>query len=239
MGMCTSCRSISTRRGFLALTAGAFAASMMPLRGASAADGPKTDLTPDHALMRLKAGNDRFVATPELCAAKLNETRAKLAAGQAPWATVVGCADSRVPPELLFGGVGLGELFVARNAGNMIDTATLGTVEYGAAALGVPLIVVLGHTACGAVAAAADIAVRNSTLPGSMDPMARAIVPAVEAVRSKPGDLVTNAVRESAMRTAASLPVRSPIIGDLVRAGKVKIAAACYDLTSGRVEYLA
>ncbi len=237
--MCESCRSVSDRRGFIALAAGAVAASMLPGRRAFAADGAKTDLSPDQALQRLKTGNDRFVATPELCAAKLNETRVKVAGGQAPWATIIGCADSRVPPELLFGGVGLGELFVARNAGNMVDTATLGTVEYGASALGVPLIVVLGHSACGAVAAAADIAVRNSTLPGSMDAMARAIVPAVEAVRSKPGDLVANAVRESAMRTAASLTARSPLIGDLVRAGRVRIAAACYDLASGRVEYLA
>jgi carbonic anhydrase len=237
--MCASCHPFASRRGFLAMTVGALAGALTSAPIAYAAEGSKTDLTPDQALARLKSGNDRFVAAPELCAAKLNENRGKVAGGQAPWATIVGCADSRVPPELLFGGVGLGELFVARNAGNMVDTATLGTIEYGAAALGVPLIVVLGHSACGAVAAAVDMANKKSSLPGSMDPMVRAILPAVEAASSKPGDPILNAVRESAVRTAASLSGRSAIVGDLVRAGKVRIAAACYDLASGKVEFLA
>ena len=95
-----------------------------------------------------------IVSAPQLCAADLAKQRGAIAKAQTPWATIIGCADSRTPPELLFGGVGLGELFVARNAGNMADTATMGTIEYGAEHLGVPLIIVLGHQRCGAVGAA-------------------------------------------------------------------------------------
>ena len=102
---------------------------------------------------------------------ELAKRRGELAGHQAPWATIVGCSDSRVPPELLFGGLGLGELFVARNAGNLADTATVGTLEYGAAVLGSPLIVVLGHSSCGAVKAACEVVTSNATFPGSIGPM--------------------------------------------------------------------
>jgi carbonic anhydrase len=100
--------------------------------------------------MRQAIINERYVSHPELCSIDLAAQRSSVAAHQVPWATVIGCADSRVPPELIFGGHGVGELFVARNAGNLVDTATLGRVEYGSAVLGSPLIVVLGHTNCGA-----------------------------------------------------------------------------------------
>jgi carbonic anhydrase len=108
--------------------------------------------------------------------------------------------DPRVPPELIFGGQGVGELFVARNAGNLVDTATLGTLEYGAAVLGSPVIVVLAHTSCGAVKAACDVVTRNATYPGSIGPMIDPILPAGLAVRNEPGDFVTNTTKESARR---------------------------------------
>jgi AraC-like DNA-binding protein len=98
--------------------------------------------------------------------------------------------------ELLFGGVGPGELFVARNAGNMVDTATMGTVEYGSEHLGSPLIVVLGHERCGAVVAACEVATKNTKLPGSIGPMVKPIVPAAMAMKGKPGDFVDNTVRD-------------------------------------------
>jgi carbonic anhydrase len=150
----------------------------------------------------------------------------------------VSCSDSRVPPELLFGGVGIGEMFVARNAGNMVDTKTMGTVEYGAAVLGVPLAVVLGLERCGAVVAACDVVSKNASFPGSIGPMVNAIVPAARAVKSKPGDFVDNAVRESARRTAVQIATRSKIVAGLIKAGKVKVVAARYDLDEGKVEYL-
>ena len=146
--------------------------------------------------------------------------------------------DSRAAPELLCGGVGHGELFVARNAGNMVDTATMGTIEYGAAVLGVPLIVVLGHERCGAVAAACDVVLKKAQFPGSIGPMVKPIVPAVKAVAKQPGDLLENAIRENARRTAGQIAAKSPIVGRMVKSGKVKVVAACYDLDGGKVEFL-
>jgi carbonic anhydrase len=186
----------------------------------------------------LKSGNERYVSHPELCTMEIAEQRSAVAVHQAPWATIISCADSRVPPELIFGGHGVGELFVARNAGNLVDTATLGTVEYGAAVLGSPLIVVLAHTSCGAVKAACDVVTKNATYPGSIGPMIEPILPAALAVRSNPGDLVNNAARESARRTATRLIAASKLIAGLAGAGKLKIVAAIYDLEAGTVSYL-
>jgi len=204
-----------------------------------AAGGPVTHVKPDEAIEKLKAGNAKYVAAPQVCAADLAKQREGVAKSQTPWATVISCADSRVPPELLFGGVGPGELFVARNAGNMVDTATMGTIEYGAAVLGVPLILVLGHERCGAVAAACDVVAKKATFPGSIGPMVQAIVPAAQAAKGKPGDFVDNAVRESAKRTAAQVASKSKIVADLVKAGKVKVIASRYDLDDGKVEFFA
>jgi carbonic anhydrase len=205
---------------------------------ASAADGAATALSPTEALAALKSGNQRYVSHPELCTMDLAEQRSAVASHQAPWATVIACADSRVPPELIFGGHGVGELFVARNAGNLVDTATLGTVEYGAAVLGSPLIVVLAHTRCGAVKAACDVVTKNATYPGAIGPMIEPILPAVLAMRSSTGDLVNDAAKESARRTAGMLKAASTLISGLVEAGKLKIAAAIYDLETGVVSYL-
>jgi carbonic anhydrase len=234
--MCLACDVRFGRRRFLGLAGAALAASFLPSAG-FAAGGPKTSLTADEALAKLRQGNARYMSSPQLCELDLLHGREHVATAQAPWATIISCADSRVPPELLFGGQGLGDLFVARNAGNMVDTATMGTIEYGASVLGVPLIVVLGHERCGAVAAACEIVERNATFPGSIGPMAQAIVPAARAVRGAPGDFVENAVRESAQRTAAKIEGESSIVSALVKAGKVRVVAARYDLDDGQVEF--
>lgn len=204
---------------------------------AEAAAGHKTELTADQALEKLKQGNARFVANAEVCAADLGGQRAHVAGDQAPWATIVSCADSRLPPELLFGGLGLGELFVARNAGNLVDTAVLGTVEYGAAMLGAPLLVIMGHQRCGAVSAACEVVTRNLSLPGAIGTMIEPILPAALAVKDAPGDFVTNTVRESARRTAAHLTERSAILAGLAKEGRLKIISAYYDLDSGKVDF--
>jgi carbonic anhydrase len=143
-----------------------------------------------------------------------------------------------VPPELIFASHGVGELFVARDAGNLVDVTTLGTIEYGAAVLGSTLIVVLAHTACGAVKAACDVVTKNATYPGVIGRMIEPIVPAALAVRNEPGDFADNTAKESAKRTAARLATLSSIVGDLVDAGKVKVVAAIYDLQTGVVTYL-
>jgi len=205
---------------------------------APAAEGKPTALSPDEALAQLKTGNKRYVSHPELCSIDLAAQRSAVAGHQAPWATIIACADSRVPPELIFGGHGVGELFVARNAGNLLDTATLGTVEYGAAVLGSPLIVVLAHTSCGAVKAACDVVTKNATYPGAIGTMIEPIVPAALAVKSDSGDFVNNAAKASAKRTAARLIAASTLIAGLAGTGKVRIIAAIYDLKTGVVAYL-
>ena len=239
--MCFNCASNGIGRRDL-MKFGAAAAITLAAGGAPpaarAADGAPTSLSPQEALAQLKAGNERYVSHPELCAVDLAASRAAVAGHQAPWATIVSCADSRVPPELIFGGQGVGELFVVRNAGNLVDTAALGTVEYGAAVLGSPLIVVLAHTACGAVKAACDVVTKNATYPGAIGPMIEPIVPAALAVRNDPGDFANNAAKESAKRTVGRLTEASPLLAGLVGAGKLKIVAAIYDLQTGVVTYL-
>ncbi|NBS01644.1 MAG: carbonic anhydrase [Rhizobiales bacterium] len=239
--MCEVCHQrMLGRRDVLGLAGMGLAAAATGLFSQEAmASGNTTTLTADQALEKLKAGNARYVANPQLCVADLTNNRSTVAKGQAPWASFVSCADSRVPPELLFGGVGLGELFVSRNAGNMVDTATMGTLEYGAEHLGVPLIVVLGHERCGAVAAAVEVFKTGAKLPGSIGPMVKPIVPAVKAISKKEGDMVDNAVRENARLTAEKIKTQSPIIAHLIKAGKVKVVAARYDLDDGKVEFFA
>ena len=239
--MCVNCKRVGIGRRDL-MKFGAAAAIALATASASpaarAAEGAPTALSPQEALAQLKSGNERFVSHPELCTVDLAQSRSAVAGHQAPWATIVACADSRVPPELIFGGHGVGELFVARDAGNLVDVGTLGTIEYGAAVLGSPLVVILAHTACGAVKAACDIVNKNATYPGVIGRMIEPIVPAALAVRNQPGDFANNAAKESAKRTAANLPTVSKIVSDAVSAGKVKIVAAIYDLETGVVTYL-
>jgi carbonic anhydrase len=239
--MCINCDNDGVgRRDFMKF--GAVGAVVLGLGGVSsralAADAAPTSLSPADALAALKSGNERFVSHPELCTVDLAQSRSAVAAHQAPWATIVSCADSRVPPELIFGGHGVGELFVARDAGNLVGVDTLGTIEYGAAVLGSPLVVILAHTACGAVKAACDVVTKNATYPGVIGRMIEPIVPAALAVRNEPGDFANNAAKESAKRTAAKVTSLSAIVGDLVGAGKVKVVAAIYDLETGAVTYL-
>lgn len=238
--MCIDCKGEGVgRRDFLKVGAGLVAIGFGAASwSARAAEGVATTLLPDEALAALKSGNERYVSHPELCSIDLAAQRSAVAAHQAPWATVISCADSRVPPELIFGGHGVGELFVARNAGNLVDTATLGTVEYGAAVLGSPLIVVLAHTSCGAVKAACDVVARNATYPGAIGPMIEPILPAAIAVRSEAGDFVDNTAKESARRTARRLAVSSKLLASLIGTGKLKIVAAIYDLGTGVVTYI-
>ncbi|WP_337145426.1 carbonic anhydrase [Mesorhizobium sp. Cs1299R1N3] len=238
--MCSTCDGTGVgRREFLKVGAGLIAfglgGAIWPAR---AAEDVATPLSLEEALAALKSGNESYVSHPELCSIDLAAQRNAVAAHQAPWATIISCADSRVPPELIFGGHGVGELFVARNAGNLVDTATLGTVEYGAAVLGSPLIVVLAHTNCGAVKAACDVVTKNATYPGAIGPMIEPILPAAIAMRSEAGDFVDNTAKESARRTARRLAASSKVLAGLIKAGKLKIVAAIYDLQTGVVTYI-
>jgi carbonic anhydrase len=215
-----------------------FAATGLFGRSSAFAAGATTDVTADEAIARLKAANEKYISAPELCSVDLSKQREQVAQAQTPWATILTCSDSRVPPELLFADLRLGELFVARNAGNVVDTDTMGTIEYGAEHLGIPLVVVLGHERCGAVSAACAVVEKHEKFPGSIGPMVNAIVPVAKAVHGKPGDFVDNTVRESAKRTAMKIATKSAIVSHLIQAHKVKVLAGRYDLDSGRVEFL-
>jgi carbonic anhydrase len=228
------------RRAFISgvTTAGVLAAVGLPPGRAGAADPvPKTDLTPDQALRLLQDGNDQFrMEEPFRAAAYGRERRVELARGQAPFSVLVGCSDSRVSPELLFGR-GLGELFIVRNAGNTIDTAALGSVEYGVGVLGCPLVVVLGHESCGAVAAAVEVVQKDATFPGVIGEMIQPIIPAVLAARRQSGEVILDdAVVANAKRVAARVKTQSPVIQGLLRQGKLKMTAR-YGLASGHVEW--
>src|SRR4051794_37192132 len=161
----------TSRRAVLAgACCGALGATLVRVPAAWAAGGQHTDLSADQALDLLRKGNAAFVADAPFQGAESREPRLEIASGQAPFAVLVGCSDSRVPPELLFGR-GLGELFVIRVAGYTVDTTVLGSIEYAVAQLGVPLVVVLGHERCGAVADEVEVVEGNATFPGSIGEM--------------------------------------------------------------------
>jgi carbonic anhydrase len=236
--MCRSCDKQSRRRVLSFLATGAAVAGLLGAGAPRSLAAGATTVTADEALAKLKSGNQKFLTAPELCAADMTKQRADVAKDQSPWATILTCSDSRVSPELIFGGAGLGELFVVRNAGNVADTASMGTIEYGAEHLGSPLVVVLGHQRCGAVEAACEVVAKHTKLPGFIAPMVDAIVPAARAVYGKPGDFVDNAVRENARLGAQKISTRSKIVEHLKHEGKVKVVYARYDLDKGAVDFL-
>lgn len=190
-------------------------------------------ITPDVSLNRLIEGNKRFVTgTPNRSSLNAQQW-ADLAKAQHPFAVILTCADSRLSPEIIFD-QGLGELFVLRNAGNLSDDHVLGSMEYAIEHLHVPLIVVLGHTKCGAVTAAVD----GGEAPGHIKSIVESLNGAVSMAKKKPGDPVDNAVRISAKLTTASIAQTEPIISEAVKTGKVKVVAARYDIATGTVEFL-
>jgi carbonic anhydrase len=195
-------------------------------------------ITPDEALERLKRGNRDFLAGRTVAADVRGRRRLEIARAQYPFAVLVSCSDSRVPPEVLFGR-GLGELFIVRNAGNTIDTVAMGSLEYAVAELNVPLVVVMGHERCGAVAAAVSVVEKGATFPGSIGRMVEPIVPAVlEARRQSAPDLLDASVRENVRRTVTRLREFSePMVLDRIKAGKLRIVGARYDLDDGRVDF--
>jgi carbonic anhydrase len=240
--MCFECVTQGMkRRNFLKLAGVGVAAGLVGMPGsgsvARASEG-EWAVTPDEALAKLKAGNEAFVKDAEACTAGLAKRRTELMAGQHPWATVLTCSDSRVSPELIFGGVTLGELFVARNAGNVVDSDVLGTLEYGAEHLHAPLIVVMGHKKCGAVGAACDVVTKGAHLEGSIGKMIQPILPVALEIGATDKDLVDKTIHANAINGAKRIEDESPMIAELVESGKVKVVAAYYDLESGKVEFL-
>jgi carbonic anhydrase len=200
----------------------------------------KTTLTADDALSRLISGNLRYVDDDPMPADISRERRLAVAQAQYPFACLVGCSDSRVGPEQLFG-VGLGDLFIVRTAGNNVGTNGMGSIEFAVAQLGVPLIVVLGHERCGAVGAAVKVVTDDLQLGGSMGKMIEPIIPAVlHAQRSLPefGDLMDAAVHENVRRMVRRLRTASePMLMEPQAAGRLKVVGAYYDLDTGSVAF--
>lgn len=235
-----------TRRNVVGSSALGAAGTLMvagSLSGASAAEptGPgKTKLTASEALAVLREGNRRYVADLPVKGDMSRTRRLALARGQGPFAVLIGCSDSRVGPEQLFG-AGLGELFIVRTAGNYLDLAGLGSVEYAVGVLGVPLIVVMGHERCGAVSAAVDVITKNAQFPGSIGSMVEPILPAVIQAQAtlKPGeDLLDASIRANVARVAHRLRATSePLLLDPIKAGRVRVVGAAYDLDTGAVDF--
>lgn len=234
----------STLGRFIAVLA--LVATATGLAFATASHGP--EISPDEALQKLVDGNKRYVEN-QMIGSKLCDitTRTTLAKSQKPYAIILTCSDSRVPPEIVFD-KGLGEIFVVRVAGNIPDPVVLGSIEYAAEHLGSPLVMVLGHERCGAVAATVG-AKGKSTGSANIDAIVKAIAPNVKnaakdcdgckgeakCADSKKDAFLECVVDANAKTVAAALTKKSKILKHLVDANKLKIVAAKYDLDDGVV----
>ena len=190
----------------------------------------------DEALQRLLEGNQRYVNNKSTDLNESQNRRTELASGQSPFATVFSCVDSRVPPELIFDR-GLGDLLVIRTAGQVLDSAVLGSLQYGVAELKIPLLVVLGHEKCGAVKATVEAVENNATAEAEINWLVDGIRPAVEAAKGKSGDLLDNAVRTNVSLTVEHLK-ESSILLEALEKGELQIVGARYDLDTGLVEVI-
>lgn len=189
--------------------------------------------TPDEVLESLMAGNERFVAHHAQHPHTSLERITELASGQHPIVTILSCADSRVPAELLFD-MGLGDIFNVRVAGNIVTPEVLASLEYAVELLETPVLMILGHERCGAVTAA----VKHQSVPGHISDFIDEILPAVEQVQDRPGDPIDNAVRANVDRQIQVLLARSDLIRQRQTLGQVKVVGARYDLDSGNVSLI-
>jgi carbonic anhydrase len=228
----------------IGLSVGALAAASAALPGGplhtadafAATSTPSTSLTPDQAIARLAAGNRRFVRGNVRHPRRDGPRRAAIAEGQAPYAVVLGCADSRVPPEVIYD-QGLGDLFVVRIAGNTAtDPYVLGSVEYGSAELGAVAIVVLGHESCGAVKAAIDVAQNGTQLPGDIGAFVAPIVPIAAAlIPSAPKEELLEAVTLANIRQSVATLQDNALLAESIAADKLKVMGGEYRTRTGKV----
>lgn len=213
-------RTVATAATALALSTGLFASDHAPVPGVS----------PDEALKLLLDGNVRFASGQAVHPHQTLLRRTEVAEGQKPFAVIVGCSDSRTSPEVVFD-EGLGDLFVTRIAGSIVDDAALGSIEYAVEHLGASVVMVLGHESCGAVTAA----MKGGELPGKIGAFVDPILPAVEAVKKAGKPTLDAAIAENVRRTAAAIAVRSTLLDEKIKTGKLKVVAACYSLHTGVV----
>jgi carbonic anhydrase len=190
-------------------------------------------ISPTEALARLKDGNDRFISGKSTKPRQDFNRIKEVAMAQYPFATIVGCSDSRVPNEIIFD-QGLGDLFIVRTAGQVSTYASWGSIEFAEEVLGTKLIVVLGHTQCGAVNAAVTL----PEVPGHIITLINAIKPAVEKAKKKqPKNLLDEAIRENIAMQVEQLKGLEPVLAKRVREGSIKIVGALYHLDTGRIEF--
>lgn len=182
------------------------------------------------ALQRLLEGNQRFVASRFQYPHQTPERRMELLSGQQPFAVIVGCSDSRIPPEVIFD-LGLGDIFVIRTAGNILDDVGLGSLEYAVEHLHVPLILVLGHENCGAVTAA----LQGGEAHGHLGSLLTAIQPAVSQAKTQTGNMLENAIKANMTRIVEQIKTTEPILSKAVQDGSVDVIGAYYHLESGKV----
>ena len=231
--MCSLCPDTGLSRRLFVRT-GSAALITAPLVGAAQAQPARSAETPDAALNLLIEGNARYVAN-QMRERDFSAGRAARARGQTPFAAILGCADSRVAPELAFDQPP-GELFVVRVAGNFVTPDGLGSLEYGAAVLGTKVIMVLGHTSCGAVNATTEALQKGNTLPGHIADLVRAMKPAIEpALKETGGDLAQRATIANVRYNVQRLQEAKPILADMVAGGKLRVVGGVYDLATGKV----
>ncbi len=232
-----------SRRDFIKVSGvGAVAATSLSLGGVFSspvafAQDTKRPETADEALKALMDGNARFVDSMKKGPGRSEERRREVVLGQAPFAAILACADSRVAPEILFD-QGIGDLFVVRVAGNIVNPTNYGikgSLEYGVLALGAPLIMVLSHSECGAVAGSISALQKGTEFPGSINDIVQTIKPAVEIAKKEKGDLLHNSTIENVKLGVEKLNNSDPVISGLVKEGKVKVVGANYDLKTGEV----
>jgi carbonic anhydrase len=205
-----------------------------PLADVAQAQPVRAAETPDAALKLLADGNARYVSN-QMTERDFSASRASRAQGQKPFAAILGCADSRVAPELAFDQPP-GDLFVVRVAGNFVTTEGLASLEYGAAVLGTKAIMVLGHTSCGAVDATVEALQKGNTLPGHIADLVRAMKPGIEPVLKQPGaDLNQRAVIANVRSNVKHLTEAQPILAEMVAAKKLKVVGGVYDIATGKV----
>lgn len=226
-----------TRRRLFGITAGTAATLVAAGAPASAQEAGSGDA--EASWRKLAEGNHRFVTGHQRHPHESLRWRESLVEGQHPFAVIVGCADSRVPPELVFDH-GLGDLFTIRAAGEVVDNSVLGSVEYAVEHLAVPLVVVLGHARCGAVSATIDVVRGRAQVAGDVSVLVRSIEPAVLATPPDPDEarFLAACVDNQAKRAALLLVERSETIRAAVQHHGVKVVAASYQLETGQVTRL-
>jgi carbonic anhydrase len=187
----------------------------------------------NESLQKLTEGNKRFVDSKSIHPNQTLARRNEVLKGQNPFAVIVGCSDSRIPPEIIFD-QGIGDLFIIRTAGNIVDDVALGSIEYAVDHLGTPLVVIFGHGKCGAVTAV----VQGGEAHGHIGSIVKIIAPAVEKAKAQCGDLIYNATITNIGLVADTVKASKPIITKALEQGKVKIVGAYYDIESGKVEFI-